>query len=196
MEAVETRRKQGRISISEKSVYDAKQQTQSDYFRDTNTNNDRSKIFEMAWTIKYANKDVTREKYVRDDKGNLTISDEAKLHVWKEHYQRLLNIEFPWHKNSLNNSQQLKDLLYSLQRIRWHAIKKMKKEKVGGPSGVIVEMIKVFGRETVTAISELVNHIIYEENSLEDWKDSFIINCYYKKKVMQQIVGTLGALSS
>ena len=72
----------------------------------------------------------------------------------------------------------------------------MKKEKVGGQSGVIVEMIKVFGRETVTAISELVNHIIYEENSPEDWKDSFIINCYYKKKVMQQIVGTLGALSS
>ena len=81
MEAVETRRKQGRISISEKSVYDAKQQTQSDYFRDTNTNNDRSKIFEMAWAIKYANEDVTREKYVRDDKGNLTISDEGKLHV-------------------------------------------------------------------------------------------------------------------
>ena len=38
-------------------------------------------------------------------------------------------------------------------------------------------MIKAGGRETVTAISELMNQIIYEENIPEDWKDSFIINC-------------------
>ena len=56
-------------------------------------------------------------------------------------------------------------------------IKKMKQGKTVGSSGVIVEMIKAGGRETVTAISEHVNQIIYEENIPEDWKDSFIINC-------------------
>ena len=35
--------------------------------------------------------------------------------------------------------------------------------------------------ETVTAISELVNLFIYEENIPEDWKDSVIINCYKGK---------------
>ena len=35
------------------------------------------------------------EKCVRDDKGNLTLSDEAKLHAWKEHYYRLLIFEYP-----------------------------------------------------------------------------------------------------
>ena len=49
-------------------------------------------------------------------------------------------------------------------------IKKMKQGKEGGPSGVIVEMIKAGGRKTVTAISELVNLVIYEENIPEDWK--------------------------
>ena len=63
------------------------------------------------------NKDVTGEKRVCDDKGNLTISNETKLHAWKEHHKRLFNVEFPWDKNSLNDSQQLKDLLYSLQRM-------------------------------------------------------------------------------
>ena len=52
----------------------------------------------MAWAIKDANKDVTGEKCVSDDKGNLTINDEAKLHAWKERYQRLLNVEFPWER--------------------------------------------------------------------------------------------------
>ena len=49
-------------------------------------------------------------------------------------------------------------------------IKKMKQGKAGGPSGVIVEMIKAGGQKTVTAISELVNLVIYEENIPEDWK--------------------------
>ena len=61
------------------------------------------------------------------------------------------------------------------------AIKKMKQRKAGGPSGVIIEMIKAGGKETVTVISELVNLIIYEENIPEDWKNSFIINCYKGK---------------
>ena len=44
MEAVETRRKEGRMSFSKNVashiVYDAKQQAQSEYFRDINTNNE------------------------------------------------------------------------------------------------------------------------------------------------------------
>ena len=42
-------------------------------------------------------------------------------------------------------------------------------------------MIKAGGREIVTAITELVNRIIHEENIPYDWKDSFIINCYKGK---------------
>ena len=61
------------------------------------------------------------------------------------------------------------------------AIKEIKQGKAGGPSVVIVEMIKAGGRETLTAISELANLIIYEEDIPEDWKDSFIINCYKGK---------------
>ena len=42
-------------------------------------------------------------------------------------------------------------------------------------------MIKASGRETVTAISEIVNQIINEENIPEYRKDFFIINCYKGK---------------
>ena len=87
-----------------RTVYDVKQEAQSKYFQDINTNNDRNKICKMARAIKDTNKDVTGEKCVCDNKGNLAISDKAKLHAWTEHYQRLLNVEFPWDKNSLNNS--------------------------------------------------------------------------------------------
>ena len=50
------------------------------------------------------------------------------------------------------------------------AIKNIKQGKAGRPSRVIVEMIKAGGRKTNTAISELVNLVIYEENIPEEWK--------------------------
>ena len=58
-----------------------KQQAQSKYSQDINTNNDRNKIFKMPRAIKDANKDVTGEKCVQDHKENLTLIDEAKLHT-------------------------------------------------------------------------------------------------------------------
>ena len=43
----------------------------------------------MAQASKDINKDVTVEKFICDDKENLTISDETKLHAWKGHNQTL-----------------------------------------------------------------------------------------------------------
>ena len=94
------------------------------------------------------NKDVTGEKRVRDDKGNLTISNETKLHAWKEHYKRLFNVEFPWDKNSLNDSTAVEGpAIFVTESIVTEVIKKMKQGKAGGPSGVIVEIIKPGGRD-------------------------------------------------
>ena len=91
---------------------------------------------------------------------------------------RLLNVKFPWDKNSLSNSTAVEGpAIFITENMVTDTIKKMKQGKAGGPSGVIVELIKTGGREAVTAISELVNQIIYKENIPEDWKDSFIINC-------------------
>ena len=42
-------------------MYEAKQQAQSEYFRDIDTKNDRHKIFRIAQAIKDTSKDVTGE---------------------------------------------------------------------------------------------------------------------------------------
>ena len=74
------------------------------------------------------------------------------------------------------------------------AIKKMEQGKAGRPSRVIAEMIKAGGREIVTAISELVNLIIYEKSQRAGRTPSLLTGI--KENVMQQIVGTIGDLSS
>ena len=93
----------------------------------------------------------------------------AQLCAWKECYQRLLNVEFPWDKNSLNNSAAVEGpAIFVTEDMVTDGIKKMKQGKAGGPPEVTVELIETCGRETVTAILDLLNQIIYEENIPED----------------------------
>ena len=47
------------------------------------------------------NQDVVGDKCVRNDAGELSLSDEDKMKVWVEHCARLLNVEFEWPSDSL-----------------------------------------------------------------------------------------------
>ena len=49
------------------------------------------------------NQDITGEKCVKDDSGRLTINDSDKRNAWRQHYERLLNEEFPWNSVDLSN---------------------------------------------------------------------------------------------
>ena len=42
------------------------------------------------------NQDVIGEKWVRNNQGVMSLDDEAKKVAWRQHYQRLLNVEFSW----------------------------------------------------------------------------------------------------
>ena len=47
------------------------------------------------------NQDVMGEKPVKNDAGQLSLAEESKKEAWKEHYERLLNVEFPWNPEDL-----------------------------------------------------------------------------------------------
>ena len=51
--------------------------------------------------MKATNKDVVGDNFVRNDRGDLAFTDEEKHLAWKEYYERLLNEEFDWDKESL-----------------------------------------------------------------------------------------------
>ena len=48
------------------------------------------------------NQDVMGEKPVKNDAGQLSLNEESKKEAWKEHYERLLNVEFPWNPEELS----------------------------------------------------------------------------------------------
>ena len=42
------------------------------------------------------------EKPVKNDAGQLSLDEELKKEAWKEHYERLLNVEFSWNPEDLS----------------------------------------------------------------------------------------------
>ena len=80
------------------------------------------------------NQDVVGEKCVRNDAGELSLSDEEKMKAWVEHYARLLNVEFERESDLLPEVAPVegppppvtKDLIRK-------ALRKMKCSKAAGP---------------------------------------------------------------
>ena len=52
-----------------------------------------SVIFRLANQMRIQNVDVVGDKPVKNDDGEMSMSEEAKQNAWAEHYLRLLNVE-------------------------------------------------------------------------------------------------------
>ena len=54
------------------------------------------------------NQDAVGEKPVKNDEGVLLLDEDAKKEAWKEHYEHLLNVKFPWNPGTCPWKAQLK----------------------------------------------------------------------------------------
>ena len=52
-----------------------------------------SDIFHLADQMRKENVDVIGDKPVKNDTGEISMSEEAKQNAWAEHHERLLNVE-------------------------------------------------------------------------------------------------------
>ena len=128
------------------------------------------------------NVDVVGDKPVKNDAGEMSMSEEAKQNAWAEHYERLLNVEFDWDPDHLSNELPLEGppIPITIDMVK-KAISKMKSGKAASPSGIVVEMIKAAGDAGATMIPDLATAIIRDGKVPTDWEQSFII-CLYKGK--------------
>ena len=123
------------------------------------------------------NQDVMGEKPVKNDAGQLSLDEESKKEAWKEHYERLLNVEFPWNPEDLSEESPVEGTSepITLEMIT-KAITKMASGKAAGPSGIVAEMLKPVGEAGAEEVCIHVENIISEGCILTDWQESFIVN--------------------
>ena len=60
-------------------------------------------IYRTAKQVKLENKDFVGEKCIWDDNGVLAFNEDKK-EAWKQHYERLLNVKFPWREEDLSTA--------------------------------------------------------------------------------------------
>ena len=124
------------------------------------------------------NTDVVGDKPVKNDAGEMSMSEDLKQKAWLEHYQRLLNVEFDWDPDHLSYQSPVEGppIPITIDMVK-KAISQMKAGKAPGPSGIVVEMIRAagdMGRDLAVAI-------IRDGKVPSDWEQSFIV-CLYKGK--------------
>ena len=140
-------------------------------------------VYRLAKQMRRDNQDVMGEKPVKnDDAGQLSLDEEAKKEAWREHYERLLNVEFPWNPEDLSEESPVEGPSepITLEMIT-KAISKMASGKAAGPSGIVAEMLKPAGEAGAMEVRDLIEDIISEGCIPTDWQESFIVNLYKGK---------------
>ena len=136
-----------------------------------------SEVFCLANQFRRENADVVGDKPVKNDAGEMSMSEDQKRKGWLEHYQRLLNVEFDWDPDHLSYQPPIPITIEMVKK----AISQMKVGKAPGPSGIVVEMIRAAGDMGTSMFRDRTAAIIRDGKVSSDWEQSFIV-CLYKGK--------------
>lgn len=160
----------------------AKRRVQDNLADELNSADTRGEIFRIAKQMIGKNRDVVGEQCVRNDLGNVCVDTGEIRDAWKCHYNRLLNEEFPWDRDNLDDVEPVQGPPLRIE-CEWvkTAIDGMKNDKAAGSSGIVAEMLKAAGDIGVRMMTDLANVVIRECSVPDDWLKSVIINIYKGK---------------
>ena len=86
--------------VVKQTVFAAKKKAEKEKLN--NIEKDTVTVFRIAKQMRKENKDIVGEKCIRNDSGKLAYSDDEKKIAWKQHYERLLNVEFLWSEEDIS----------------------------------------------------------------------------------------------
>lgn len=128
------------------------------------------------------NKDIVGEQCIRDDQGNVLVDNRDIRKAWREHHDRISNVEFDWDRASLEEMQPVQGPFPKIDNnMVKGAINNMKNGKAAGSSGLVAEMMKASGDVGVTMVTELTNTFVKEGMAPDDWLRSVIVNVFKGK---------------
>ena len=124
------------------------------------------------------NLDVTGEKYIRADDGNLSLEDESGKLAWKQHYKWLLNIGFLWSYNASHVDLVAGPAQFIPADNILKSLRLRKNGKVVGPSAAAAETLKAVPDIWCEITADLMNPIRFEGMASTDWSDSIIVSSF------------------
>src|SRR6267154_48759 len=144
----------------------------------------KGNVFRVAKQMVGLNKDITASGCVKGADGTTIVEEEKIMQRWKEYYERLLNEEFEWNKDSIGEINKVEtsveERVISAAEVRV-AIPRAKSGKAAGPSGVAADMLKAAGESGVKWVTDICNEFVSSGEIPIDWKRSWMVNVYKGK---------------
>ena len=140
-----------------------------------------SDVYHLANQFRRENTDIVGDKPVKNDAGEMSVSEGSKQKARLEHYRRLLNVEFDWDPDHLSYQPPVEGppIPITIDIVKVYLTDES--GKAPGPSGIVVEMIWAAGDMGASMIRDLAAAIIRDGKVPSDWEQSFIV-CLYKGK--------------
>ena len=139
-----------------------------------------NKVFKLVKIIKKDGKDVDGGKCIRSEDGKLAFSESDRRQVWKEHMEKIMNIENAW--DQLTEAEVVEGPIESVTRREVaEAIQKMKPGKAAGSSEINTELIKSSGNVGITVMTELCQRILDGKGMPAEWKTSVVVPIFKGK---------------
>ena len=79
-----------------------------------NIDHKSSEVYHLANQFRRENSDVLGDKPVKNDAGEMSMSEHSKQKAWLERYHRLLIVEFDWDPDQMSNEPPVKGPLIPL----------------------------------------------------------------------------------
>jgi len=134
----------------------------------------------MAKQMVKERQDITGLNYIKGASGKVIVDDKGIKDSWKEYMEKLMTEENELdHKISAVVKEGPADCI-RIAEVR-AVLKKMKKHKSPGLSGLVTEMIQATGDTGTQWILDLYNGIVKEGCIPEDWKSSMVLPIYKGK---------------
>ena len=144
---------------------------------DQNYNNTRK----MYQTINQLKKGCQHKfNMIRNKSGEMAMNSKEKTEIWKEYFDKLLNMEEPKELIKTGNREINEVEELTIEDVK-QAMRNLKNNKVAGIDGIHLELIKYGGNNLLNGIYEPVRQIWEEERIPEEWKATTVVPIYKKE---------------
>ena len=125
-------------------------------------------------------KDVVGVSCLNDESGAVKVSVDDRKKIWKEHMEKLMNVENEW-----SDSTDASKVEGAVTRIEVEevlcAMNRMKIGKASGSSGVTIELFKADGDKCLKSLTNIFNDILFKNTLLEEWMLSSLVPIFKGK---------------
>jgi len=136
------------------------------------------KFFRTAKQVVREIQDITGLNCIKGESGKVVVDEKGIKDSWKEYMEKLMNEENEWdHKISAGVKEGPADCI-RMAKVR-APLKKMKRHKAPGLSGLVAGMIHATGDIGTQWILDLCNGIVKEGSIPGDWKSGVVLPICY-----------------